>query len=143
MRSKLPAITAVFVVALAATARAVIPASAPDLPVLGPETPRGHIVVRDLAARTPSAKPVDGAAADGSRLLFRVRTTGMTVVPGTAVLVLVDTAPGGSYPAPGQIRTGAEWAFLAAGSSILSATHAGSEVTCSGCEVATDATGFV
>ena len=82
-------------------------------------------------------------AADADRLLFLVRTTGMTVVPGTAVLVLIDTAPGGSYAVPGQIRSGAEWSFLAAGNSMLTARHAGASVACAGCQVATDASGFV
>jgi len=81
-------------------------------------------------------------AADGTRLLFLVRTTGMTVVPGTAVLVLIDTAPGGNYQVPGQIHSGAEWSFLAAGNAILSARHAGTAVTCAGCDVATDEGGF-
>jgi hypothetical protein len=247
MRLRIPLVASLCVLALAAGANAVIPAGAPDLPVLGPETPRGHIVTRDEAPRTPSAKIVDGnpsdwigaptrlggtaiysageyvyqdyltddhgaddgrdakrlktldplrqteprtykldpvaqvvgdefgvsgpplisaqpqygdasvpgglgheadleearVAADASRLLVLVRTTGMTVTPGTAVLVLVDTEPGGSYPAPGRITTGAEWAFLAAGDRILAATYKGVSVACVGCEAATDATGFV
>ncbi|TMK22889.1 MAG: hypothetical protein E6G68_01415, partial [Actinobacteria bacterium] len=247
MRLRIPAVAMVSVLAVFVAGRAVIPASAPDLPVLQAEIPRGHIGATDVASRTPSAKTIDGdpsdwigastrlggtaiysageyvyqdyltddhgaddgrdvkrlktldplreteprtypldpvaqvagdefgiggpplvsaqpqygdahlpgrlaheadleearVAADATRLLFLVRTTGMTVVPGTAVLVLLDTAPGGSYPAPGQITTGAEWAFLAAGSRILSATHAGVAIACTGCEVATDASGFV
>jgi len=248
MRLRIPLFLALCVFALTASANAVIPAGAPDLPVLGPETPRGHIVVHDVAPRTPSAKTVDGdvsdwigeptrlggtaiysageyvyqdyltddhgaddgrdaqrlktldplrrteprtyrldpvaqvlgdefglsgpplisaqpqygdaavpgplaheadmgearVAADGGRLYFLVRTAGMTVSPGTAVLILLDTEPGGSYRAPGLRTTGAEWAFLAAGNSMLSATYKGSPVSCTGaCEVATNSAGFV
>ena len=246
MRFRIPGFVVLSVALVAASAHAIIPAG-PDLPVLSAETAPGHILARDVAPRTPSAKVIDGdpsdwigtptrlggsaiysageyvyqdfltddhgaddgrdarrlktldtlrgveprtykldpvaqvagdefgisgpalvsaqpqygdahlpgalsheadleearVAADADRLLFLVRTTGMTVVPGTAVLVLIDTAPGGDYQVPGQIRSGAEWAFLAAGNAILRARHAGSTVACTGCEVATDASGFV
>jgi len=237
----------VAVVAMAASAGAIIPEQAPDLPVLGPETPRGHLIVDDAPAIAPAPKTVDGdvsdwigsptrlggtaiysageyvyqdyltddhgaddgrdaqrlqtldplrvaeprtyrldpvaqvvgdefgvdgpplisaqpqygdasipgpltheadieearVAADASRFYFLVRTAGMTVTPGTAVLVLLDTESGGSYGAPGGLRTAAEWAFLAAGNQILSTTYKGDVVSCAtACAVATNATGF-
>ena len=39
-------------------------------------------------------------AADADRLFFLVRTALMTTTPGTAVLILLDTEPGGAYPPP-------------------------------------------
>lgn len=88
-------------------------------------------------------------AADEDRLLFLVRTNMMTT-PATAVLILLDTEPGGSYEAPGGITTEAEWAFVAAGDDILSATHREAHVltVCEGScapapyEVATRTAGF-
>jgi len=246
MRFRQSLLSFVAVLALAAGAGAVIPEQAPDLPVLGPETPRGHIVVGGAARVAPAPKVVDGdvsdwigtptglggtaiysageyvyqdyltddhgaddgrdaerldtldplraaeprtykldpvaqvvgdefgvdgpplisakpqygdasigklsheadleearVAADASRLYFLVRTAGMTVTPSTAVLVLLDTEPGGAYTAPGGLSTAAEWAFLAAGNQMLSATHKGVAVSCdAACSVATNAAGF-
>ncbi|MEX2393344.1 MAG: prolyl oligopeptidase family serine peptidase, partial [Actinomycetota bacterium] len=88
-------------------------------------------------------------AADPDRLLFLVRTVGMSSGCGTAVLVLVDTEPGGSYEAPGGLRTGAEWAFVAAGNAIIQSRFKGVTAigVCPGpCvspfEVATNSDGF-
>ena len=57
-------------------------------------------------------------AADSDDLFFLVRTAQMTANPGTAVLILFDTEPGGSYPAPGGITTAAEIAILFSGNGI-------------------------
>ncbi|HJR18220.1 MAG TPA: prolyl oligopeptidase family serine peptidase [Actinomycetota bacterium] len=57
-------------------------------------------------------------AATGEDLFFLVRTTQMTTAAGTAALILIDTAPGGSYPAPGGLTTVAEIAIVAAGNAI-------------------------
>ena len=57
-------------------------------------------------------------AADSDDLFFLVRTAQMTASPGTAVLILFDTKPGGSYPAPGGITTAAEIAILFSGNAI-------------------------
>ena len=214
---------------LASAAGAIIPEQVPDLPVLGPETPRGHIATTAVSPVTSSPKIVDGdpsdwigastrlggtaiysageyvyqdylnddhgvddgrdverlatldplreteprtyrldvvaqvvgdefgvdgpplisakpqygdaalpgpleheadivqarIAADAGSLYFLVRTAAMTVTPGTAVLILLDTDPGGSYPAPGDITTGAEWAFLFAGDRLLESRRNG------------------
>jgi pimeloyl-ACP methyl ester carboxylesterase len=247
MRLRQPLVAFVAVLALAATAGAIIPEQAPDLPVLGPETPRGHIVIDGTTTSAPAAKTVDGdvsdwigtptrlggtaiysageyvyqdyltddhgaddgrdaerldtldplraaeprtykldpvaqvvgdefgvdgpplisaqpqygdasipgplsheadieearVAADASRLYFLVRTAGMTVTPGTAVLILLDTEPGGSYAAPGGLTTAAEWSFLAAGDQILFATYKGEAASCaSACDVATNVADF-
>ena len=64
-------------------------------------------------------------AADAERIVFLVRTHIMTAVPGTAVVILADTEPGGSYAGPGAITTEAEWAFVAAGGQMLQATYKG------------------
>jgi pimeloyl-ACP methyl ester carboxylesterase len=232
MRIRTPILSLLCVLALAAGASAIVPEQVPDFPVLGPETPRGHIAVADAAPQTPSAKTVDGdvsdwigtstrlggtaiysageyvyqdyltddhgaddgrdkqrldtldplreteprtyrldpvaqvvgdefgvdgppeisakpaygdanipgnlrheadieetrLAADDTNLYVLVRTTGMTVNPGTAVLVLLDTDQGGSYAAPGEITTGAEWAVLVAGDRTLAAYHRGQPV---------------
>ncbi len=221
MRSRPPLVAGLCALALAASAHAVIPEQAPDLPVLGAETPRGHITVTPAAPLTPSPKVVDGdvsdwigtatrlggtavysageyvyqdylgddagaddgqdverlatldplieaeprayrldaleqaggdelgvprpigastrygdaaypqkldhhaditearVAADADQLYVLLRTTGMTADPGTAVLVLVDTQPGGSFAAPGGIVSGAEWALVVAGDRLL------------------------
>ena len=248
MRFRLPLLTIVVVLALAAASRAIIPDQVPDFPVLGPETPRGHIVTSPAPATTPSPKAVDGeisdwtgvatrlggtaiysageyayqdyltddwgaddgrdrsrldkldplkdleprtyrldsvaqvagdelgvegpplisakpmygdanipgavrhdadiaetrVAADATHLYFLVRTALMSEPSRTAVLVLLDTEPGGSYAAPGSITTAAEWAFLTAGNQILAATFKGAPAVCgSSCAVATNAAGFV
>ena len=248
MRLRLPLTALCVVFVVVAAAGAVIPEQAPDLPVLGPETPRGHIVATAAPAITPAAKTVDGnvadwtgtptrlggtaiysageyvyqdyltddhgaddgrdrerldtldplkeleprtyrldviaqvvgdefgvdgpplisgkpmygdasipdalrreadieearVAADATHLHFLVRTNGMTVTPGTAVVILLDTETGGSYAAPGSITTGAEWAFLAAGTQMLASTFKGAPVACgAACSVATNAAGFV
>jgi pimeloyl-ACP methyl ester carboxylesterase len=247
MRLRIPILTFVCVLALAAGAGAIIPEQVPDFPVLGPETPRGHIAVADAEPRTPAVKTVDGdvsdwigtatrlggtaiysageyvyqdyltddrgaddgrdkqrldkldplreteprtyrldvvaqvvgdefgvdgppeisakpaygdanipgalrheadieearLAADASNLYVLVRTTGMTTSPSTAVLVLLDTEPGGSFAAPGEITTGAEWAFLAAGDSIVAATHWGAIVACASCVAAANPAEYV
>ena len=77
-------------------------------PMYGDATPPGSLAHEADIVETR-------VAADATRLYFLVRTNAMTVSPGTAVVVLLDTAPGGSYAAPGSITTGAEWAFLVAG----------------------------
>ena len=64
-------------------------------------------------------------AADAENLYFLVRTTGMTATVHPAVLMLLDTEQGGSYPAPGGLRTGAEWAFLTNGQDMIAATYKG------------------
>jgi pimeloyl-ACP methyl ester carboxylesterase len=64
-------------------------------------------------------------AADDDRLFFLVRTAVMTAVPATAVLVLLDPVPGGSYPAPGGLRTAAEWALVVAGDDIIDLRYRG------------------
>lgn len=83
-------------------------------------------------------------AADAEKLYFLIRTTVMGKSPGTAVLILLDTEEGGSYPAPGGITTAAEIALLAAGNAILSATEKGLPLDlCPGCaSVATNPAGF-
>lgn len=67
-------------------------------------------------------------AADTTRLLFLVRTAGMTDACRTAVLLLIDTEAGGRYAAPGGVRTGAEWAFLAAGTRVVQASFKGDNI---------------
>ncbi|HEX9697603.1 MAG TPA: hypothetical protein VGB64_14975 [Actinomycetota bacterium] len=54
-------------------------------------------------------------AADADHVYFMVRTLAMTATPRTAVLILIDSEPGGSYTLPGSaggLTTGAEWALL-------------------------------
>jgi pimeloyl-ACP methyl ester carboxylesterase len=248
MRFRLPLLVLAVVGSVLAAAGAVIPEQVPDLPVLGPETPRGHITSKAEAAIAPATKTVDGdisdwigtptrlggtaiysageyvyqdyltddhgaddgrdrerldtldplkdleprtyrldpfaqvlgdefgvdgpplvsgkpaygdaelpgplshegdivearVAADAANMFFLVRTNGMTVTPGTAVLILLDTEEGGSYAAPGSITTVAEWAFLVAGNQVLASTFKGAAVACgASCSVATNATGFV
>jgi pimeloyl-ACP methyl ester carboxylesterase len=65
-------------------------------------------------------------AADTDRLLFLVRTALMKATPETAVLILLDTAPGGAFPAPGGITTGAEISLLVSGNEIIRYTKEGS-----------------
>ncbi|MFY9587242.1 MAG: alpha/beta hydrolase-fold protein [Actinomycetota bacterium] len=252
MGSRPPLIAGLCALALAASAHAVIPEQAPDLPVLGAETPRGHISIAPAPAVSPSPKVVDGetsdwigtttrlggtaiysageyvyqdylgddsgaddgqdverlakldplieaeprlyrldaleqaagdelgvprpigasthygdaaypqgldhhadiaetrVAADADRLYLLVRTTGMTANPGTAVLVLVDTEPGGSFDTPGGITSAAEWAFIVAGDRLLQLRYKGADVAAA-CplpctkpvEVATNPDGFV
>ena len=88
-------------------------------------------------------------AADATNLYFLVRTTGMIANPGTAVLILLDTAPGGAYAEPGGVTSGAEWALLVAGDKLLQARFKGippaliCQLPCDpSYKVATDATGF-
>ena len=50
----------------------------------------------------------------------------MTTTPGTAVLILLDTEPGGAYPAPGGITSGAEISLLVSGNEIIRYTRQGS-----------------
>jgi hypothetical protein len=64
-------------------------------------------------------------AADAADLFFLVRTTQMTTPAGTGALILIDTAPGGAYPAPGGVTTVAEIAILVAGDTIRSYTNRG------------------
>jgi pimeloyl-ACP methyl ester carboxylesterase len=65
-------------------------------------------------------------AADADRLLFLVRTALMKATSETAVLILLDTAPGGAFPAPGGITTGAEVTLLVSGNEIIRYTKEGS-----------------
>lgn len=92
-----------------------------------------------------------GAAED--QLYFLVRTAQMTVNPGTAVLILMSTEEGGSYPAPGGITTEAEISLLVSGDQIIRYTKLGAPLplppgVCGddGClsawEAATNADGF-
>lgn len=102
----------------------------------------------DVPARVAHQADIEETriAADRDRLLFLVRTTGMTVEPGTVVLLLLDTEPGGTYPAPGAISTGAEWTFLAAGDRMLAASYRGTPVSCTAScpwQVATNPSAFV
>ncbi len=81
-------------------------------------------------------------AADESALHLLVRTTGMRMPDGTAVVVLLDTAPGGSFAAPGGITTGAELAVVAIGSA--GSLYENGALRCEACiDVATNMTGFV
>jgi pimeloyl-ACP methyl ester carboxylesterase len=106
-------------------------------PMYGDATPPGSLAHEADIVETR-------VAADATRLYFLVRTNAMTVSPGTAVVVLLDTAPGGSYAAPGSITTGAEWAFLVAGNHVLGSTFKGNAAPCgASCSVATNAAGFV
>ena len=80
-------------------------------------------------------------AADGNNLYLLARTVSMLPTPATAVLVLVDTAPGGSYslpPSMGGITTTAEWALLTYGNNVVAARYQGSATSCTGCAVATN-----
>lgn len=54
-------------------------------------------------------------AADAEFIHVLVRTATMHTVDSTAVIVLIDTAPEGRYPAPGGITTAAEYSILAIG----------------------------
>jgi pimeloyl-ACP methyl ester carboxylesterase len=67
-------------------------------------------------------------AADADDLFFLVRTTQMTTPNRTGALILIDTTPGGSYPAPGGITTVAEIAILVAGDTIRSYANRGAPV---------------
>ncbi len=92
-------------------------------------------------------------AADADKLYLLVRTLRMDDPPATAVLLLVDTEPGGSYELPrsaGGLTTGAEWAFLTSGERMLAVHHRGVPVVgvCEPCpespyEVASDPSGYV
>ncbi len=83
------------------------------------------------------------AGADADELFFLVRLAQMTANPGTAVVILADTEPGGSYVGPGVIKTEAEWAFVATGSQMLRATYKGASAgSPEDFAVATNAAGF-
>lgn len=67
-------------------------------------------------------------AADATRLYFMVRTLAMATTPATAVLILIDTAPGTGYVLPesmGGVTTSAEWAFVVDGDELLAAAREG------------------
>lgn len=75
-------------------------------------------------------------AADASRIHVLVRTLNMAAAPSTAVLLLFDTATGGSYALPadaGGITTGAEYAILVSGTKTLRFYASGVSVPSLGC----------
>lgn len=81
-------------------------------------------------------------AADDTSIHVMVRTTGMTPAGATAVVALLDTSEGGSFPAPGGIQTTAEYAVLAIGT--VGSLYEEGILQCSGCvTVATNETGFI
>ena len=112
-------------------------------PLVSAKLPYGDAAVPERVAHHSDIEEAR-VAADADRLLFLVRTTGMTVTPGTAVLVLLDTESGGSYPAPGAITTKAEWAFVAAGNIVIASSYRGRPVACgAACTAATNGAAFV
>ncbi len=67
-------------------------------------------------------------AADAQHLLVLVRTMAMTDPAATGVLLLLDTAPGGSYVldrSGGGVTTAAEWAFVVHASGVKRVYHSG------------------
>lgn len=68
-------------------------------------------------------------AADAASLYFMVRTLNMQAPARTAVVVLLDTEPGGSYPTFGGLTTGAEWSFLAAANDVFQIRNRGAGVS--------------
>jgi poly(3-hydroxybutyrate) depolymerase len=82
-------------------------------------------------------------AADANRVTMLVRTQSMAAIPRTAILVLVDTEPGGTYTAPGGITTAAEYSFLVNGGNVLAASDRGTAAPTSGVTVASNGAGYV
>lgn len=81
-------------------------------------------------------------AADADSIFVLVRTTGMTTPDRTAALVYLDTTSGPSdHNAPGVSATGAEWTFVAHGSTV-DVYYRGNLCACATATAVTNASGF-